>query len=450
MLLVYGDLRLYGGNTGYDDSAEMHYAYDNFVPNSQQLSVGDVVVLTGKDHVQGIAKIESIAVTEGTKEFQRCPVCGIAQSKRRVRRRPEYLCNNGHEFDSPHIDVVPCRKYVASYKGTHVPLKDLSVAEIRSACVRYNGQMSIQELQPARLRKISGLKDVGRSLLGLLPHSVRSYWAVMCNPDRYRFNDEYRSVTESVWMVPRGSVQAGDGLLIWVAAGQEKGARGVAAIGTILTDPEVLPEPPQFSQFWVHPQTETAARRVWVRYERCPRLPLLLGGPHDSLLQQLSVSRAQGTGAFRVTEEQWRQIVEAAGGIPEAAPLAQVASEFPEGLPEGRKRLVLHWKIERSPELARRKKDSVQRELGCLACECCGFNFVGFYGQVGEGFIEVHHRRPLHTLTEVTVTTLDDLAVVCSNCHRMLHRLQDCSVETLRTAVVGFHGTGISVPTEQR
>jgi len=177
---------------------------------------------------------------------------------------------------------------------------------------------------------------------------------------------------------------------------------------------------------------------------------MLLGGPHDSLLQQLSVSRAQGTGAFRVTEEQWRQLVEAAGGIPEAAPLAQVASEFPDGLREGGKRLVLHWKIERSPELARRKKESVQREVGCLACECCGFDFVSFYGWVGEGFIEVHHRQPLHTLTEVTVTTLEDLAVVCSNCHRMLHRLQDCSVETLRTAIVGFHGTGISVPTEQR
>ena len=283
------------------------------------------------------------------------------------------------------------------------------------------------------------------------PHVAgeRNFWATVCNPDRYRFDDDYRSLAESVWIVPRGAPRAGDGLLIWLAGGKRKTPRGVVAIGTVLTDPEVFAAPPQLNQFWVEPQPNSAARRVWVRYERCPGLPLLLGGPHDSLLRQLSVSRAQGTGAFRVTGEQWRQLVEAAGGIPEAAPLAQVASEFPEGIPEGRTRLVLHRKIERSPELARRKKESVQREVGCLACECCGFDFVSFYGQVGEGFIEVHHRRPLHTLTEVTVTTLEDLALVCSNCHRMLHRLQDCSVEALRTEIVTGRQNGSSGTADQ-
>ena len=283
------------------------------------------------------------------------------------------------------------------------------------------------------------------------PHDAgeRNFWATVCNPDRYRFDDDYRSLAESVWMVPRGAPQAGDGLLIWLAGGKRKTPRGVVAICTVLTDPEVFAAPPQLNQFWAEPQPNAAARRVWVRYERCPGLPLLLGGPHDSLLRQLSVSRAQGTGAFRVTDQQWQQLVEAAGGIPEAALHAKVASEFPEGLPEGGKRLVLHWKIERSPELARRKKENVQRELGCLACECCGFDFASFYGPAGEGFIEVHHRRPLHTLTEVTVTTLEDLAVVCSNCHRMLHRLQDGSVETLRTKIIAGRRNGIAGTADQ-
>jgi predicted HNH restriction endonuclease len=203
------------------------------------------------------------------------------------------------------------------------------------------------------------------------------------------------------------------------------------------------------NQFWVEPQPNAAARRIWIRYERCPGLPLLLGGPHDSLLQQLSVSRAQGTGAFRVTDEQWQQLIEAAGGIPEAADQPDVSSEFPEGLTEGGKKLVLHWKIERSPELTRRKKERVQRDMGCLACEVCGFDFASFYGPGGEGYIEVHHRRPLHTLTAVTVTTLEDLAVVCSNCHRMLQRLQHCSVETLRTEIVAVREIGSSSTADQ-
>jgi 5-methylcytosine-specific restriction protein A len=43
------------------------------------------------------------------------------------------------------------------------------------------------------------------------------------------------------------------------------------------------------------------------------------------------------------------------------------------------------------------------------------------YGVRGRGFIEVHHLRPLHTLKPGTKTKLQDLALVCANCHRMIH-----------------------------
>ncbi|HEX7304188.1 HNH endonuclease, partial [Lentzea sp.] len=56
-----------------------------------------------------------------------------------------------------------------------------------------------------------------------------------------------------------------------------------------------------------------------------------------------------------------------------------------------------------------------------LACEVCGFDFESFYGERGKGFAEVHHAVPLH-VTGPTTTKLDDLVVLCSNCHRMIHR----------------------------
>jgi 5-methylcytosine-specific restriction protein A len=58
-----------------------------------------------------------------------------------------------------------------------------------------------------------------------------------------------------------------------------------------------------------------------------------------------------------------------------------------------------------------------------LFCEVkqCGFDFEARYGSVGAGFAEVHHLRPLST-TGATSTRLSDLAVLCSNCHRMVHR----------------------------
>ena len=56
-----------------------------------------------------------------------------------------------------------------------------------------------------------------------------------------------------------------------------------------------------------------------------------------------------------------------------------------------------------------------------LACEVCGFDFESIYGDRGRDYIECHHRTPLH-VTGTTKNKLDDLALICSNCHRMIHR----------------------------
>ncbi|MEA2118122.1 HNH endonuclease [Halovibrio sp. HP20-50] len=43
------------------------------------------------------------------------------------------------------------------------------------------------------------------------------------------------------------------------------------------------------------------------------------------------------------------------------------------------------------------------------------------YGTHGEGFIECHHIQPLYTLDAESKTKISDLALLCSNCHRMVH-----------------------------
>lgn len=53
----------------------------------------------------------------------------------------------------------------------------------------------------------------------------------------------------------------------------------------------------------------------------------------------------------------------------------------------------------------------------------CGFDFESFYGEQGKNYIEVHHVVPLSTVDEqVEVNPENDMIVVCSNCHRMIHR----------------------------
>ena len=54
--------------------------------------------------------------------------------------------------------------------------------------------------------------------------------------------------------------------------------------------------------------------------------------------------------------------------------------------------------------------------------------------ELGDGFIEVHHLAPLFSDSQPRRTTLDDLLLVCSNCHRMIHRTKDVdgNLEALR------------------
>jgi 5-methylcytosine-specific restriction enzyme A len=87
---------------------------------------------------------------------------------------------------------------------------------------------------------------------------------------------------------------------------------------------------------------------------------------------------------------------------------------------EGRYLLRLHAHWERNPALRRKKINSVLAVGGSLACEVCKFDFAQFYGDRGQGYIECHHVEPLHVGGE-KARSVKDLALLCSNCHRMIH-----------------------------
>ncbi|MBD1832345.1 HNH endonuclease [Cyanobacteria bacterium FACHB-472] len=76
------------------------------------------------------------------------------------------------------------------------------------------------------------------------------------------------------------------------------------------------------------------------------------------------------------------------------------------------------------------------REAGGLKCDVCNFNYSAFYGNLGNDYIECHHLNPVSELKDGNKTKINDLALVCSNCHRMLHRKKPClSVEELKEIV---------------
>lgn len=89
---------------------------------------------------------------------------------------------------------------------------------------------------------------------------------------------------------------------------------------------------------------------------------------------------------------------------------------------EGSGDLTSHLRRERDRALVEAKKQQVLSQHGRLVCEVCTFDFSAFYGEFGKGYCEVHLTIPLASLDHCRVTKLDDSAIVCSNCHRVLHR----------------------------
>ena len=89
---------------------------------------------------------------------------------------------------------------------------------------------------------------------------------------------------------------------------------------------------------------------------------------------------------------------------------------------EGKIALSKHLKRERNVKLIRKAKNKFIADRGHLYCEVCGFDFENTYGELGKDFIEAHHLKPISQMKDNEKTKLEDILMVCSNCHSMIHR----------------------------
>lgn len=98
-------------------------------------------------------------------------------------------------------------------------------------------------------------------------------------------------------------------------------------------------------------------------------------------------------------------------------------TEDDESFPEGKKKLRLHIFRERNAKVIREAKEKFKRNHdGKVYCEVCDFDYSVKYGTLGEGYIEGHHIIPVSELNENSTTKVEDIILVCADCHRMLHR----------------------------
>ena len=143
---------------------------------------------------------------------------------------------------------------------------------------------------------------------------------------------------------------------------------------------------------------------------------LVRGNKDEQVVWDLFASNRE---KLRATASSIRSLVDSDGPLL----LAESVSHDEEEGEEGSVLTRVHRYRERDPSLVARKKQQVLKENNSLACEVCGFDFDAFYGAAGNGFIECHHTRPLSELSRYGETVrLHELSLVCSNCHRMIHR----------------------------
>lgn len=86
------------------------------------------------------------------------------------------------------------------------------------------------------------------------------------------------------------------------------------------------------------------------------------------------------------------------------------------GTSEGAKISFYTTRCERDPKVRRAFLEGKH-----LKCEVCGFDFEAVYGKLGAGYIEVHHTKPVCEGERITDIN-NDLVMLCSNCHKMIHR----------------------------
>jgi len=131
--------------------------------------------------------------------------------------------------------------------------------------------------------------------------------------------------------------------------------------------------------------------------------------------------------------------------VHDGIPVTSEPTEEEGGVPEGATLYRLHKQKERDRTLRRRKLAQARAATGHLVCEACESHLPDTYGPSAEEVVEVHHIVPLSESGEVEVR-LRDLAVLCPNCHRVIHRTLSMTPFELRQLIETRRGRMAAAP----
>ena len=93
-----------------------------------------------------------------------------------------------------------------------------------------------------------------------------------------------------------------------------------------------------------------------------------------------------------------------------------------QGFAEGEPVELTLTKYERDPKV----RQAALKRHGRI-CMVCSLDFSRNYGDFAANCVEVHHLEALSGRGRKNLTKIDDVVVLCPNCHRAIHRTDDPS-----------------------
>lgn len=101
---------------------------------------------------------------------------------------------------------------------------------------------------------------------------------------------------------------------------------------------------------------------------------------------------------------------------------------------EGRMLTRVHAYKERDRKFAEMVRRHYKvKNGGKLWCVACDLQPETLYDDRGERCIEAHHKIPIEELQPDSITRVDDMAMVCASCHRVIHSQKPClTIEEVR------------------
>lgn len=252
-------------------------------------------------------------------------------------------------------------------------------------------------------------------------------WVFQGNPKLFGIDDYLARYPELVyWRTPRYAdrIAVGDVAFIW-RSGSDAGAVALGQVveapvpASEVEHPEALGDDLWWSKKPDPKEPKTGIRLIEVRILDSEGMVPRSAAKDSPVLAESTLIRMPNGTVFSLPGGQGRALEALWGGS--ASPGVSPASAS-----EGEKRLEAHYRRERSEWLKREKIKSVVAALGAVQCELCGTKGAPSYPEwVADRIFEVHHRKPLAEAQAPIRTTLEDLAVLCANCHRAVHASKD-------------------------